>query len=547
MMYALLIALALCTKTCFTKPNPQERTVGQERSAILTHSVADPDAKQFYHIMLFNLSAAHSKTAKCSKLLKKIHAHNPSFSSPALVSFLFSTEQFKEAEIAANNYRKLYGNDDWSVNFTAARALCAQQKNDLAEAMFHEAQRTAKKSWAHEQTTYAQAIFYVQTHKPTLALQEIDRFLESNPTRTKHAPFYILKATIHLGSSHPNLDVALEELNKGLELNPHQERALKLKALVLEQQDKKPELVEVLKKIIEIDHNPAFSKKLVSLQFELGKFKDAYVTLAKVNEKTPNHLFDLALISWKLKENERAISHINDAIKLDPEFSRARLLKLEIFLSSDRKKEAMHHLREWILADHNTKVFSILGMLTSAQLLSVKESITLLEPLKNHKLVQKEVHSFLGDLYTLVGNFTAADTSYRRFMKTLAKNDANLGIKAFYNLGYLQWKQGNVNKALGEITKAHAIAPKNSLISGVLAFLYTQQHDKSKIKLAKELLKATSINSQQDEHLQFNSLIAAQEKAYKFSPFWSHLDKITPKIEDLMLDGKITATHNTTR
>ncbi len=497
--------------------------------------------------MLFNLSAAHSNTTKCTKLLKKIHAHDPSFSSPALVSFLFSTDQYKEAEIAAHNYRKIYGHDDWSVNFTAARALCAQQKYELADGMFQEAQRTAKKSWAQEQTTYAQALFYVQTQKPTLALQQIDRFLENNPTRTKHAPFYILKATIHLGSSHPNLDIALEELNKSLELNPHQERALKLKALVLEQQDKKIELVDVLKKLVDIDPNQAFSKKLVSLQFELGRFKDAYATLSKIKEQTPNHLFDLALISWKLKENDRAISHINQAIKLDPDFSRARLLKLEIFLSSDHKKEAMNHMRDWILADHNTKVFSILGMLTSAKLLTVKESISLLEPLKNNKLVQKEVHSFLGDLYTLAGNFKSADASYRRFIRTLAKNESTLGIKAFYNLGYLQWKQGKVKDALSEITRAHSIAPKNNLISGVLAFLYTQQHDKSKIKLAKELLKASAESEAGEDQLHFNSLIAAQEKAYKFSPFWSHLDKMTPKLDDLLLDQHITSTQNTPR
>jgi tetratricopeptide (TPR) repeat protein len=525
------------------KPKAHKKNVPPTQN-ILTHSTTHDDAKQYYHIMLFNRAIANNDHEKCPRLLSKIHAHNPTFSSPALVNYLFSTDQFEAASTAANNYRLIYGADEWAVNFAAARSLSAQQKNDLAESMFEEAQRTAKKTWAQEQTTYAQAIFYIQTKKPHLALAQVDRFLENNPPRAKHAPFYILKATVHLNSTHPNLEQALSQLNKGLELNPHLERGLKLKALVLEQQNKKFELVEVLQKLTEIEPQQALFKKLVSLFFELEKFQEAYAILSKIPEQTADHLFDLALLSWKLKETDRALVHINEAIKVNPEFSRARLLKLEMFLSSNRKTEALNHLKDWIIVDHNAKVFSVLATLTSANIVSPKEALTILTPLQKNRLMQKEIHSFVGDLHVLTENYKAAEHSYRNFIKSLSKADKNLGIKAFYNLGFIQWKQENIKGALGEISKAHSIAPKNSLISSVLAFLYTQQEDKTKMKFAKKLLRSTQENPHGDNHAHLNSLMTAQENAYRFSPFWSHFDKIMNKQQNTLFEHSITTTQN---
>lgn len=501
------------------------------------------DAHNYRNILLFNRYATLGSNKDCERTLNKILKHNPEFSSAPVVSYLLTTNQFQEAADAAERYRKHYGHQDWDVNLSAARALSALKKDDLAEKMFAEASKTAQRSWAQEQTAYAQAVFYIQNNKFAHALTQIDQFLEKNTPRSKHALFYFLKATIHLNGLYPNHEAALAELNKGLDLNPQFDRALKLKALVLEQQNKKDELVPVLKRIIEMDPQAALSKRLVSLLFELGRLDEAYVTLAQLQETTADFQYDLALLSWKLKQNHRALNHINEAIKLKSEFARARLLKLEILFTSDQKAEALNHLRNWIKSDKDSKTFSLLGMLINNKIIAPQDAINVLESLHDATHHRKEVLSFLGDLYTISENYKLAEKSYKTFIKHLAKSDKQLGAKALYNLGFVAWKQGNIKEALAEVSKAHSIAPNNPLITNVLAFLYTQQEDKQKRQRAKDLFQMAQTHQEPlapQTHL--TSLLSAQARAYTFSPFWSHLDEVATTPEQPKLDFISTTT-----
>lgn len=512
-----------------------------------TINTSDSKAHHYRHILLFNRNAALGNTETCSHLLKKICKHDESFSTATMLNHLLTTNQFEETAKAAEHYRAKYGKDDWEVNLCAARALSALKETDRAQEMFIEASRSAKKTWDKEQTTYAQAVFYIQNQKLAEALQKIDSFLAETTPRGKHALFYFLKATIHLNGQHPQFETALTQLNKSLELNPHFERSLKLKALVLEQQDKKSELIPVLRQIIAIEPQAALSKRLVSLLFELGRLNEAYEALADLHDKTADHFYDLALISWKLKNHTQALGHVNKAIEINKEFARARLLKLEILLTSDRKLEALSHLKNWIVVEKDTKAFSILSMLTGSQTITPRDSIGLLESIAaTSSASQKEVHSFLGDLHAMTGNFKAAEMSYRKFLRALSKDDKAMGLKAMYNLGFVQWKQHNLKAALAEVSRAHSIDPKNALITNFLAFLYIQQGDKLKVKKARELLETAQHMEAGEEPIpQLSSLLAAQESAYKLSPFWSNLDAAKITIEQPPLDSKTTLTAHT--
>lgn len=489
-----------------------------------------PELHQAHHyrnILLFNRHATMSNNSECDLLLKKIYKHEPEFSSSTLVNYLLSNNQFEQAASAAERYRKMYGSGDWDVNLAFARALCALKKNDDAEKMFFEARSAAQRAWAREQIAYAQAVFYIQNNKLTQALTEIDHFLENNTPRSKHALFYFLKGTILLNNMYPDFEGALAQLDKGLELNPNFDRALKLKALVLEQQNKKPELVAVLKRVIELDPQPQLAKKLVSLYFELGQLDQAYNVLSELKETTPDSYYDLALLSWKLKNNTQALSHINQAIKLNTDFARARLLKLEILLSSDQKVEAMSTMKQWLTSDKEPKAYSMLGMLLATNTISPTDTIALLEEVAKNTKHHKETFSFLGDLYTVSENFKSAEISYKQFIKHLTKKDKHLGVKALYNLGFVSWRQGNVKQALADVSRAHELAPKNPQIANILAFLYTQQPDKQKVAKAKELLSLASTHAQATEvTAPLTQLLSEQSNMYTFSPFWSHFEAL---------------------
>ncbi len=480
----------------------------------------------------------------CEFLLSKLYKHNPEFTSSTLVNYLLSDNQFEQAASAAKRYRAMYGNTDWDVCLAEARALCALKRDDEAEKMFFEARSAANRAWAHEQIAYAQAVFYIQNNKFSDALTQIDHFLNNNTPRAKHALFYFLKATIHLNGTYPEYDTALAQLDKGLELNPNFDRALKLKALVLEQQNKKPELIAVLKRIIELDPQPQLSKRLVSLYFELGKLQDAYNLLAKLAENTSDAQYDLALLSWKLKNNTQALAHINQAIKLNNDFARARLLKLEILLSSEQKVEALNTMKGWLQTDKEAKSFTMLGMLLASNTISSTDALGILESIQHNTHHHKEVFSFMGDLYTVCNNYKAAEISYKKFIKHLAKKDRHLGVKALYNLGFISWKQGNIKQALAEVTKAHELAPKNAQIANVLAFLYNQQEDKQKIQKAKDLLTLAATHATDTQlATPLTQLLSQQARIYTFSPFWSHFEAFSKQQETISgLDTTTTTT-----
>ncbi len=278
---------------------------------------------------------------------------------------------------------------------------------------------------------------------------------------------------------------------------------------------------------------------------------------AEIEEKSADHFYDMALISWKMKRHDQALTHVEQAIKLNTEFSRARLLKLEILLTSDRKTEALNHLKGWIVKNKDAKTFSILSMLTGSSTVSPQEAIALLESITNQPSIQKEIHSFLGDLHALTGNYKAAEKSYRYFLRALGKSDRPMGLKAMYNLGFVQWKQGNVKEALTEIGRAHSLDQKHPLITSFLAFLYTQQEDKHKVRKAKELLElARNIEQNPDQTpselcmagktSNLSSILAAQADAYKLSPFWLNLETSGIQPEVPKLDSHVTMTAQNT-
>ena len=533
-------------KVSHAGPVKASKKAAKEHVSIGTLTINQHNQKAlgYAHILGFNRHAALGNHEHCSRILKKITKINPNFSSATMLTHLFSTNQFEQVAAIAEKHRERFGKDNWEINFTAARALSSLKRNDEAEKMFLEASRCAKQTWDKEQATYALAVFYIQNQKHSDALKEIDVFLANTPPRAKHALFYFLKATIHLNTKQPQFETALAQLEKGLELNPHFERALKLKALVLEQQDKKPELILVLRKIIEIEPDAALTKRLVSLLFETGQLDQAYKTLAELHEKTADHFYDLGLIQWKLKRYDRALAHVDQAIKLNPEFARARLLRLEILLNADRKTEALNHLKHWITHGKDLKAFSILSMLTSNNTLAASDAIGLLQSLQGTSRAQKEVNSFLGDLYAMTGDYKAAERSYKYFLRSLSKDDRAMGLKAMYNLGFLHWKQGNIKQAVAEISKAHSIDQKNALITNFLAFLYTQQEDRKKVTRAKELLQnAKDMKIDEEDHIpELSSLLTAQANAYKLSPFWSSLDETKLHIKAPPLDSHITMT-----
>ena len=501
------------------------------------------DAHQYRNILLFNRHATMSNNSECDALLTKIYKHDPEFSSSTLVNYLLTNNQFEQAANAATRYRAMYGTTDWDVNLAAARALCALKRNDEAETMFFEARSAAHRAWAQEQIAYAQAVFYIQNNKFTQALTQIDYFLDNNTPRSKHALFYFLKATIHLNNLYPDFDSAVAQLDKGLDLNPNFDRALKLKALVLEQQNKKPELVAVLKRVLEFDPQPSLAKKLVSLHFELGQISEAYNVLATLQEKTSDYHYDLALLSWKLKNNTQALTHINKAIQLNADFARARLLKLEILLSSEQKIEAMSTMKHWLTTDKEPKSYTMLGMLLASNAISLTDTIALLEDVARTTKHHKETFSFLGDLYTVSNNYKSAELAYKQFIKHLAKKDKHLGVKALYNLGFVSWRQGNVKQALADVSKAHDLAPKNPHIANILAFLYNQQPDKQKAQKARELLSLASAHRQEgDMTVPLAQLLSEQARVYTFSPFWSHFEAFQKPVETLPLDTTITTT-----
>jgi tetratricopeptide (TPR) repeat protein len=460
--------------------------------------VPDDRAHFLYDFLTYGREAAKSPqkpTPKGTYFLSRLQRKHGVVSDPAIVQHLIGVGRYDDAIANSQVYLDRYGSN-WEVHIARALAFDAVGKPDHVERELDAARGATDDAMAHERIVYSRAVFFSQQHRYAQAVKELDEFFAKNNIRAKHAPLYLLKGTICLQQQPSDSKMALQALDEALALCPTFERPLRLKAIVYEQMGDKQALAQTLRRLIALDKHvqPPLVKRLVSLLFELEQWDDAYGYLKELDEKSSNHYFDLALLSWKMQNGPRALEHLEKAICQDSSSVRAQLLKLEILMADNKRREALNQFRSWLQTDKTKRAFAALATCTD-RMFPRKEVIGLLISLRGCKGIEREIVSLLGDLYTLDKQYRHAEKCYNRFVKLSDTSSRAHRVKALYNLGYLSWCQKDLERACGYLDKARALDPENSAILTMLASLYAKRPGKRSARAAQAMLDRVAVSS----------------------------------------------------
>ncbi len=419
----------------------------------------------------------------------------------ARARLLFESGKFFEL-IQSPFFSEIEKTKDWENIIMSARTYETIGMDDKAQNLFHKAM---EKYPDKDQVVYYSVMHEIKKGNTKNAEEMIDKFLNSSPPKGRHSIFYQLKAAINLQKDNANitnLQEALETINKSLQLNPRSEKALRMKILILEQLKQlgitidQKDLITTYKQTCTLTEDNTLKKILIDKLFKAGYCKDAYQELSSIKDTTPEHLFDLALLSYKLGKLELALSHTEQALKLNKNFLKALMLKLEI-LSKLKPEQAIAFGLEWFKNEKQRSI-SRGGLLYLAKQGIGKTEV--LKTLKEEFLANKENTEALAgyaDALLISGYYQQAAKAYARLEDLLTSNTYNASLKSklVYSHCVALYMAGHKEQSMHKLENSIELGKILPEIYNLLAIL--KIHAKkytAAVKLANKAVKANPVN-----------------------------------------------------
>lgn len=145
------------------------------------------------------------------------------------------------------------------------------------------------------------------------------------------------------------VEKTVQELRKALNLNPaYREAAMTLAQIQFGNKDSKDAEKTLLSYQDKNGPDPDMARLLAREYLERKDFVLAYEQLDVLNsfeQGNPSIQIQMALISMELKENDRAISILEEILKDAPELDKARFYLGALYLDKDDHAKALEHLR----------------------------------------------------------------------------------------------------------------------------------------------------------------------------------------------------------
>ncbi|MFC1854408.1 tetratricopeptide repeat protein [Candidatus Dependentiae bacterium] len=458
--------------------------------------------------------------------------------------YLFETGQFskliKLPIFSSDDWKKL----NWETILLGSRAMEAAGKTKRSDAMFD---YLREKHPDRDQIVYFDSVRLLKRGNRDKALERIDSFLEGATLKARHAIFYQLKASVFMKPPKVELKKALSMINKSLELNPRNPKTWLSKAALHDRLGQDDKAINALRSLLNTTDNPSFRKILVERLFKKSQFKKAAEELEKINEETPEHYFDLALLMWKAEDFKNAEKNINKSLSLNKNFRKARFLKLEILLAQDKKNKILEMLKTWISEEPTNPIVlkALLSLIGHG--FSPKEILPILENTFKNNPENTMVVSAFADLSLAAGRDKQALSTYRKLMK-LISGDTELESKTLHQIGFLQYRLGDAKSAVQNLEKSVKHTPTSPASNNLLAYLYAERGNN--LEKALELVNmALSKNPLSSAFLDTKGLILMKlnrygdsltvlRKALKLDPLNTTVKDRINNIKSLMLKSK---------
>ena len=377
----------------------------------------------------------------------------------------------------------------------------------------------------NEQVTYFSAAFYEKSSQFPKALDMLDSFLKKRRLKPKFFLFFFLKAKIYLKmESFPD---ALLAINNSLKLHPKFEKGWLFKGLLLEQMGNITAAIKSYKQFVTIaGPDIAVIKQIVQLLFNEEEFVQAAQTLKQIKSDHPKYFFDLALLHWKAQMNQPALEYVTQSLERDPNFIKAKVLKLEVLLALNKKQELLSMIEQWLSAEkEDNSVVSLVALFRKigipAPILSqVLKQVHQKKP-KNYTLLVAA-----GDLLMQTNDLDSALDCYRKALPLVDR--IPLKSKIYFQIGTIQFATGKDTAAEKSLLHALKFKPTYPSAYNLLAYYYARNNRNLK-KAHKFVDEALKIRPQSAYYLDTKGYVLFQlgkkdeaielfKKAYKLAP-----------------------------
>lgn len=330
----------------------------------------------------------------------------------------------------------------------------------------------AKEHKDNEAVAYYMAESMMKSGKTDQALVFVEECLANNALKRKHFFFHFIASKIYHKKNQ--LAQALVEIDKSISMFPRFGQGLLFKAMLCEQQNNIDEAVKSFSMYLDlVGPDPEIEKHMVQLLLGQRRFADAADRLRKNAKTEATYHFDLALLELHAKRPENALKDIKRCLKQQPDFARARLLKLDILLTLRKVSEALNLVQRWLINEpQNLSVVNVLMLMKKAKVPHDQLAQTIEKVLEQKQSLL--LHAALADLSF---EATAYDKAQEHYTKALAfAVDDSMRIKLTYQQAYTMVKL-NQHKQAKKLLKPLAEQEAYPAACNLLAYLYAKEEN----------------------------------------------------------------------
>lgn len=315
-------------------------------------------SKNLHRYLWANYNQFAGDVEQSQKYYFKIFADNgPNHVYKGYLNFLFQTQQFQRIVSLLPKLEKPFENDK-DAQFIFAQALQMTNQQEKADDKLI---RLNNKFKDHQEIAFQTAQVYIRRKEPENALETIDNLLNSTPYKPNNFIFYFLKSQIHQQSD--NMELALENVKKSIDMYPHFDKSWLLLALLEEQKGRLSEAIKGFTNFLENtdEPNPQIEQHLLQLVFKQK------MTPQKNTLVMNKSCMEQALLLMEQKNYKQALDKVDVCLSEDPGNDENKLLKVQILAAMNNHKQALTLVKKYLDKEPSKRLwYKTLHLLTKA-------------------------------------------------------------------------------------------------------------------------------------------------------------------------------------
>ena len=415
--------------------------------------------------------------------------------------FLAETKQFKKIIDLMPRLNKKCAQDP-DIQLIFVTTLYATKQTKKADALVISLNQTFKTN-AEIALLAAQA--YLRQQEPENALLAINGYLNNTPRRPNNFIFYFLRSHIHVQLNQ--LSLALESIQKCLELHPQFDKGWLLYGSLYEQAGKIQEALAGYTTFLELSGgNSQIEQHMLRLMLKQR-------TIEEHKQHIPSRTITIhnAIILFNQKRYPQALAQINACIKKQPDNDEYKLLKIQILSAMKDFDRAASTLATWIVQQPENDLWP------KTLCLLLHNGMPYNDILKTFTTILKKqpdnvwCNLYCADMCMRNAHNNCAITCLERALPRI--KDTILAAKIAYQLALLHYENNNHSAMFSYLEKARTLNPECPHVHNALAYYWATKGkdlEKAHTYIAKSLEK----NSTNPYFLDTHAFILYKEKKY---------------------------------